>query len=83
MAVFDFDGHEELDPLVVLGLVARHEGWLLGRRINRSLRLRRLLWLSRAVQVRCTLHAGVGPGLSTLLHLQVLGWAASLCCHFA
>lgn len=81
--VGDLDRDEELDPLVVLVLVAWHEGrlislwvlarWrLLGRLLVVRSRLQRLLLVARGLH---------GHELRVLINIEALSWSAALVCH--
>lgn len=78
MAVLDFDGDEELDPLVVLVLVARHKRRLLSSCwVHRACRLL-LLLLCWEVGSGRALRPCEGSRLAACLYLETLGWAALL-----
>lgn len=72
--VLNLHRHEQLDALMVLVFVARHEGWLLGGRVGRAARLLGG-WLGRPV---VCLAVWVGPTCCLILLLEVLVIAAAI-----
>ena len=68
--IFDLDCHEQLDSLMVLVLVSRHEGGLLGNRIRRPLGLLCLGSTTLCIVALFLLEALVGVGSIVVFQIK-------------